>query len=123
MEIKCACEGNNLDRFVQPVILSILLQEPASGYAVVKQMRQYVTFALAGPDPTGIYRYLKIMEQRGLIEGREEEKSTLYHITVEGYHCLASWVQTLDDYAVIIAQLAEQLREGLAHNTAAQTEA
>ena len=56
---KCACGGDYLDRFLQPVILSILTGEPCTGYAVIKRIPEYTTFSSGSPDPTGVYRYLK----------------------------------------------------------------
>lgn len=112
---KCACCGANLDRFVQPVILAILAKGSCTGYAVVKQMTGYVTFADGGPDPTGVYRYLKIMKGRGLIEqtaeGLDDAGATpLYAITPEGVDCLKNWVQTLEDYAAQLTQLAREIK-------------
>lgn len=111
---KCACCGANLDRFVQPVILALLAKEPCTGYAVVKRMSGYVTFADNGPDPTGVYRYLKIMKSRGLVEQTAEglddaEATPLYAITAAGRACLDSWVKTLQDYARQLEALAAEV--------------
>lgn len=112
---KCSCCGVNLDRFVQPVILSILAAEPCTGYAVVMRMTRYVTFAGSKPDPTGIYRYLKLMKERGLVvhtrEGSEDSDATpVYRITPTGRACLANWVKTLQDYATQIEKLSVQIQ-------------
>ena len=112
---KSACCGANLDRFVQPVILAILARESCTGYAVVKRMSNYVTFTNAGPDPTGVYRYLKTMKSRGLIvqtaEGRDDAGAApLYAITESGAACLQNWVETLKSYARQIEKLAEEIR-------------
>ena len=112
---KCSCCGVNLDRFVQPVILSILADEPCTGYAVVMRMTRYVTFAESKPDPTGIYRYLKLMKERGLIvhtrEGTDGSDATpVYQITPSGRECLANWVKTLQDYATQIKKLSAQIQ-------------
>lgn len=111
---KCACCGANLDRFVQPVILAILAKEPATGYAVVKRMAVYSTFAGAGPDPTGVYRYLKLMKSRGLINQAAEEPDAagaapLYAITDAGRDCLQNWILTLTDYAGQIKALTSEI--------------
>lgn len=111
---KCACYGANLDRFVQPVILAILAKESGTGYAVVKRMAEYRTFINAGPDPTGVYRYLKIMKTRGFIvqtaEGLDDAGATpLYAITESGRDCLQNWVKTLNDYADQVKILAGEI--------------
>lgn len=112
---KCSCCGVNLDRFVQPVILSILADEPCTGYAVVMRMSRYVTFAAARPDPTGVYRALKSLKNRGLIvhtrEGTEGSHATpLYHITPSGRECLRNWAGTLRDYAARMETLSSQIQ-------------
>ena len=116
MPEKCSCCGHNLDRFIQPVILSILAETPRTGYAVIKKIPAYVTFRDTAPDPTGVYRYLKIMEGRGLI-GRiaadAEGKTEQYALTEEGRACLEKWRETLVDYAGRIRSLADELAVGL----------
>jgi DNA-binding PadR family transcriptional regulator len=109
----CACLGKNLDRFIQPIILSILLRQTCTGYAIIKQMRDYETFFSVGPDPAGIYRYLKTMEQKGLItrETSTGEDAVPYRITEEGRDCLTNWVQTLGEYTQTLHVLIEQLGE------------
>lgn len=112
---KCSCSGANLDRFVQPVILDILVHEPCTGYSVVKRMMKYVTFSDCGPDPTGVYRYLKIMKKRGLIvqtdEGAESAGATpLYAVTQAGRECLENWAKTLTEYSAQIGKLASQIK-------------
>lgn len=110
---KCACCGSNLDRFVQPVVLAVLNKEPLTGYAVIKRMEDYVTFQDFAPDPTGVYRYLKIMRQKGLI-CRDEDgdgAAPLYRITPQGKACLVSWRDTLKEYASRIEELAAQLAD------------
>lgn len=107
---KCACEGKNLDRFIQPIILHILSREACSGYVVIQRMRAYATYAGESPDPTGVYRYLRMMQRKGLIarqqtvdeEGKNEGPLA---ITPEGMACLVSWRQTLAEYAKTIEKL------------------
>lgn len=112
---KCSCCGVNLDRFVQPVVLSILADEPCTGYAVLTRMTRYVTFSASKPDPTGVYRVLKLMKQRGLLvhirEGVEHsDAAPVYQLTPSGRECLENWVNTLKDYAVQIETLSSQIR-------------
>lgn len=108
---KCSCDGYNLDRFIQPIILAILSKEPANGYAVIKKIPDYVTFENTRPDPTGVYRYLKMMAERGNIVKNEEDDR--YSVTAEGAACLARWLDTLDEYETKIRQLTRELREGV----------
>ena len=106
----CACKGATLDRFIQPVILDILSRESCSGYQLIKKMEEYPMFEGAGPDPAGVYRYLKLMQGRGHIRRSQEEKP-LFSITPEGKECLANWAATLREYARSVAELAERLEQ------------
>lgn len=105
----CACCGTNLDRFLQPIILSIVKKAPCTGYAIVKQIAEYSTFKGNGPDPTGVYRYLKIMSNRKMLQRRAEGEKELYAITDEGEHCLGQWMETLAEYAGQIETLRSEL--------------
>lgn len=107
---KCACKGGNLDRFIQPIILLILRDGPDTGYGVFKRVGEFSMFREEKPDATGVYRYLRIMEQRGLLEQfefkeAENKYKKKYRITEDGRQCLASWKNTLTEYADSIREL------------------
>ena len=104
-EPTCACRGANLDKFIQPVILSILKRHDAKGYGILQEAADYVTFHKA-PDATGVYRMLRTMENRGLIE---KLKTDEYRITTEGKLCLKTWKWTLLEYADTIKELVGEL--------------
>lgn len=113
---KCACKGGNLDRFIQPIILLILQEETDTGYGIFKKVGEFSMFTDAKPDATGVYRYLKIMEERGLLEQFEQREAKnkykmKYRITEEGKKCLQNWRGTLDRYANAIRELVEQIDE------------
>ncbi len=111
---KCACLGGNLDHFLQPIILSILKEGPQTGYVVMKRIAEYSTFRGNGPDPTGVYRYLKILWGKGII-GKEVHPNTdkgetaPYHLTPLGEECLERWCHTLRDYSRRIQALVKEL--------------
>ncbi|MBQ8663434.1 MAG: PadR family transcriptional regulator [Eubacterium sp.] len=107
---KCACKGDNLDRFIQPIVLLILLEEADTGYGILKKMSNFSMFRDSRPDATGVYRYLRTMAQKGLLEQFEykedENKYKMkYRITEEGKSCLANWENTLSGYAEAIIEL------------------
>ena len=109
---KCACCGANLDRFIQPIILSILAKEPCNGYNVLKKIPEYATFNGSGADPTGVYRYLKIMYNKGLLKksiGDGNDSSSIYSLTDEGFACLHNWMDTLKEYEQKIDRLLQEL--------------
>lgn len=102
---KCACQGGNLEKFMQPIILDILSRGDQTGYAVQKQMREYATYQQAIPDMAATYRFLKIMRQRGLVH----YDGTAYAITNAGLHCLDDWKETLKEYISTLTCLIGQL--------------
>ncbi|MGN1158518.1 MAG: PadR family transcriptional regulator [Agathobacter sp.] len=107
---KCACKGDNLDRFIQPIVLLILLEEEDTGYGILKKMSGFSMFRDSRPDATGVYRYLRNMTQRGLLEQFEYKEADnkykmKYRITQEGRDCLANWESTLCGYAESIMEL------------------
>lgn len=114
-EDKCACCGSNLDRFLQPIILSILTAGPLTGYAIVKRIADYSTFKGNGPDPTGVYRYLKIMAAKGMLQRVEgEDGKDLYALGPDGPACLERWLGTLEEYAQQVDTLRTELAGSLA---------
>lgn len=111
---KCACKGGNLDRFIQPIILLIVSDGADTGYGIFKKMEGFSMFNEARPDATGVYRYLRLMEQRGLLEQFESKEGDnkykmKYRITREGRDCLKNWKQTLSDYAKAILELVGRM--------------
>lgn len=105
-----------MEKFIQPVILSILKKETLTGYGVVKKMQDYSMFRFEQPDMAGVYRYLKTMENRGYLEqvdrqGENHEKTARagFVITEAGEGCLESWKQTLKAYQLSITDLIREL--------------
>lgn len=82
---KCPCYGGNLDKFIQPMILIILAQEDLYGYKIVQHMAESSMCKGQKPDGTGVYRFLKAMENRGwlnppglwMIQDRQNEFTIL----------------------------------------------
>lgn len=115
---KCACKGGNLDRFIQPIILLILIDGPDTGYGIFKRVGEFSMFREEKPDATGIYRYLRLMEKRELLEqfdfkeGANKYKKK-YRITESGKECLGNWKETLTGYAASVLELAECIRKSL----------
>ena len=63
----CPCSGGTLDRLVQPAILVILTDGPLHGYRVAERIGEIPGFASPKPDMSGVYRFLKTMEGKGLV--------------------------------------------------------
>jgi DNA-binding PadR family transcriptional regulator len=63
----CPCTGCNLDKFIQPAVLAVLAEGATHGYHVVQRLSEMPMFRGQVPDITGVYRFLKAMEDRGLV--------------------------------------------------------
>lgn len=106
----CPCAGINLDKLVQPTILALLARQDLHGYGLVQKITEDKLFAGEKPDPTGVYRFLKILEQRGLVTAEWElpdsgPSKKVYRITPEGVACLERWIVTLEEYRLSIDTL------------------
>lgn len=111
----CSCKGGNLDKFLQPHILLILSKKEMYGLEIINELEKKPMFMDRRPDPTGVYRYLKKMEDDGQL--RSEMKSPdnkakarkIYSITDYGRHCLANWAVALGQYSVDIIGLVSEI--------------
>lgn len=109
---KCPCEGGTLTRFIQPVVLSILSKETMNGYQMIQRMQDYAPFTDGGPDQAGVYRYIRLMIQRGYLRrvtADDNDALELLSITSGGQHCLEQWRITLRDYHKEIEELVKQI--------------
>lgn len=111
---KCACRGSNLDKLIQPVILLILREGNDMGYGIIKKMEQYAMFQNGTPDATGVYRQLRLMEEKGNIAVVEQEEAPqgvkkLYCITEAGKQCLENWKSTLEAYEAAVREIREKI--------------
>ena len=99
---ECAVLGKSLSRLTQPSILTVLAAHdaPLHGYAIIQEMAQGPMYGGNAPDPTGIYRILKQMENNGLITSAWDTSESgpakrCYELTDEGRACLRRWIDSL----------------------------
>ncbi len=100
---QCACAGINLDKLVQPTILLLLAEQDLHGYGLIQRIMDSPMFKGEKPDPTGVYRFLKSMEERNFVISSWDlpvsgPPKKIYRITAEGMACLERWLVTLRDY-------------------------
>lgn len=116
---KCACQGGTLTRFLQPIILFSLAESPDHGYDLLQKIARTELWKEAPPDAAGVYRVLRDMENRGLIQSHIDPESRagmgkrVFHITPAGRQCMENWVETLEQYRRGIDQVVVHLREAL----------
>lgn len=119
MDPECSCQGKYLDKMLQPNILLVLYKEPMHGFKLIQELSRSPMFSDSTPDRTGVYRYLKRMEEDGLLDSREEieEESgrhrRIYSITEKGERCLSSWKTSLKQYLVTMIQFVRELDESV----------
>jgi PadR family transcriptional regulator PadR len=107
---QCPCAGINLDKLLQPSILLSLADEQLHGYGLIGRITDSPMLKGEKPDPTGVYRVLKTMEERGLVSSRWDlvesgKPKRIYKITDQGIDCLARWISSLNDYRASIDEL------------------
>ena len=115
---ECPCAGRNLERFLQPAILAVLAEGPVHGYRIVQALGQMPALGRRQPDAAGVYRFLKAMEDRGLVSSAWDLSGTgpakrLFDLTGEGNACLGRWAATLEEYRGHIGQLIQSLRRAM----------
>lgn len=112
----CPCAGGTLDRLIRPAILVVLAEGPVHGYRLADQIGQMPMFAGAKPDASGVYRFLKAMESKGLVTSCWDTSQSgparkTYEITDAGKDCLREWVKTLEDYRTGLNALLKAARK------------
>ena len=104
---------------VQPAVVTVLAGGALHGYRVVQRLAKTPLLGGSRPDPTGVYRMLRIMEKRGFVVASWDLSGSgpakrLYRLTPEGRQCLGRWVKTLTDYHRAIGRLLAGARQALA---------
>lgn len=101
VNVKCSCKGYNLDKLLQPMILTLLTGRNLHGYAIIQEL-QKKNFGEKF-DNAGFYRTLKSLTIKGLVDYEwiveaNSPAKKVYKITGSGIECLANWIQTLGGY-------------------------
>ena len=112
----CPCAGGTLDKLIQPAILVILAEGPLHGYRLVERLGEMRMLAGHKPDASGVYRFLKGMEGRGLVNSTWDTSGTgpakrVFQMTASGQSCLRVWIATLEAYRDGINSLLKAARK------------
>ena len=117
---ECAQLGKTLSRLSQPTILTILAasDEPLHGYVIVQLAADSPMFGGSKPDPTGIYRTLKSMEEQGLLSSvwdtpKSGPAKRAFTLTKEGKKTLRRWIDSLACYQATIEELRVDASQAL----------
>jgi len=112
----CSCSGKSLARLLQPAVMAVLAGEALHGYLIAQRLKRMKMFKDRQPDPTGLYRLLKSMEEDGLVKYEWDLADSgpakrRYELTADGYDCLAQWTHTLTDYNQALAELLKVIKK------------
>lgn len=122
IEMDCPCKGKNLDKLLQPLILCLIVKNgDMHGFAILKEVSKIPRFKDKAPDAAGLYRYLKRMEDSGLLTSREDhgegpepgKQKRIFSATEKGRACLENWQKALEDYEKYIHSLIEMIEDVL----------
>jgi DNA-binding PadR family transcriptional regulator len=113
---QCPCTGKTLPKIVQPAVLAVLAKQPLHGYLIVQRLRTVRMFRDECPDPAGVYRVLRSMDQRGLVTSNWDlakagPAKRRFTLTARGRACLKRWARTLEQYARSIDDLLGTILE------------
>ncbi len=94
----CRCRGGGIRGFIQARLLFELAQKPAYGYELMEALGDDAQ-ELA-PDPGGLYRTLRCMEEEGLVRSSWDLPSSgparrTYELTEAGQEMLEEWAVVL----------------------------
>ncbi|QDR81576.1 PadR family transcriptional regulator [Sporomusa termitida] len=114
----CPCTGANLEKLIHPATLTLLTDAELHGYSIVQKLQDICMFQGKKPDPSGVYRCLKQMEQDGYVTAVWDLSNSgpakrLYRITDDGLECLKTWINTLEDYRHSIGLFLDFARDRL----------
>ena len=99
------CQGRRQRRgrrlLLRPTLLVILLEGQSHGYQLSEKLEDY-GFDPELLDSSVVYRDLRDMEDRGLIDSHWDEESKgprrrVYRINQTGLECLQAWMNGLQD--------------------------
>ena len=113
----CACRGKNLDKMLQPAILSCVFTKDSYGPVILEELAESPLFRGEAPDKAGVYRTLKRMVEEGHLTAEWEANDVdakprrRYAITDSGKNCLAYWMQTLKYYEQSVHFLAKKIEK------------
>ena len=118
---ECPCSGKTLARLVQPAVMAVLAKEPLHGYVIVQRLAAMRMFHGQRPDPTGVYRVLKAMEQQGLVKSTWQladvgPAKRQIALMPAGRACLRQWQHSLQEYeesvSDLLAVIGQSMRPG-----------
>ena len=103
--------------FLRPCVLLLLRESPAHGYDLLERLR---AFGFGRPDPGGLYRALRALEEEGLVRSGWAASASggpdrrVYEITRAGTLHLHRHVLALEDTRRVLDALLSRYEEFVA---------
>lgn len=114
---KCKCHKGKREKFIQPCILLLLINEENYGYMIIDKIKEF-GFYQSAPDVSVVYRNLNKMESEGYIESRwvtnePGPAKKIYKITEQGKEYLESYVQFFKERKELFERFIEEYNNTL----------
>lgn len=107
---QCDCSHGRMQKFIEPCLLLLLAQQPTYGYDLIDKLDR---FGFDSPDPGTIYRYLRNLEEKGMVESSWDTESSgpakrSYQVTQEGKEYLKAWVVRIEKNRDILNRFLQE---------------
>ncbi|MGI6621312.1 MAG: helix-turn-helix transcriptional regulator [Bacillota bacterium] len=104
------------ERFMEPCLLLLLTENVSYGYDLISRLREF-GFG-DNQDPGMVYRYLRRLEKRGMIESKWDTTGTgparrMYKVTADGDELLSVWAETIRSNIAVLQQFLERYEKAI----------
>lgn len=114
----CSCGMGNLYRFVEPVVLHLLLTNNRfCGYDLCSKLKNHA-FTDAEIDKAAVYRTLRLLESNGNVtssweHGESGPARRVYKLTKKGETHLGEWAEVLGHLSKSMDRFVREARKSL----------
>ncbi len=100
--------------FMEPCLLLLLTENATYGYDLIPQLKEF-GFG-DNQDPGMVYRYLRRLEKRGMIESKWDTTGTgparrMYSVTAYGDELLSAWTVTIEQNMKVLGQFLNRYQD------------
>ncbi|WP_088553410.1 helix-turn-helix transcriptional regulator [Calderihabitans maritimus] len=111
----CRCINVSVERFMEPCLLLLLSRRSTYGYDLIQSLKEF-GFADGETDPGTVYRYLRRMEEEGLVSSEWDTSGggparRLYTLTSEGEDLLHAWAESIKENKKRLEYFLQKYRE------------
>ena len=112
MANRCSCGTDISRRFMRPILMLLLAEEPVHGYELMGRLKEF-GIGQSGMDPSLLYRLLRHLERGGLAESSLDDSGAgparkVYRLTPEGMEVLDMWAANLDEVSSLLQKFKDR---------------